>query len=194
MGKEELAKEFRRIINVCIDNSYGYLTGNSNAADYCADYVIENIVSIESKGMNWKEVIKNRIDYFNGRHHSFEAKQLTWALEHIESLIPPSDFESPLSIEGESIHPKDFLPVLKENLEAMKHAKEMGWKDVLTNQDPFDCVIETYQDMIEIYKSRQDTRGDWTKCRCDNQFHWCFVHNKWGRVEGEREQEKRIKP
>ena len=46
--------------------------------------------------MKWVIVIKERIEYFKSRHHSYEAKQLSDALAAINSLVPPLSFsESP---------------------------------------------------------------------------------------------------
>lgn len=28
-----------------------------------------------------------------------------------------------------------------------------------------------------------ESKDDWKSCRCDVQYHWCFVHNQWGKAD-----------
>lgn len=64
--------------------------------------------------MKWKQVIKNRIGYFESKFHAHEAGRLTLALKSIEELIPPSEFEStPLSDQGDVW--RDYTAWIREN-------------------------------------------------------------------------------
>jgi len=47
---------------------------------------------------------------------------------------------------------EQFIDITKRAA-TLEAAKKKNWTDILTTQNPFDCIIETYDDLIEIIEN-----------------------------------------
>lgn len=103
------------------------------------------IASGDTKAEAWQELIKS-VKVFMAYHSgisSDELKELDGAKEQ----------------ENEDKIIIDLLAIMEENLSAIRRAKKLKMKGVLKNNDPFDCIIETYIDLIGIIKNLPLKRG-----------------------------------
>ena len=59
---------------------------------------------MSAEQVDWKQVIKDRVNHFNDIFHTHEAKKLLGALHAIEMLVPPSHFATtPPNQDGDTI-------------------------------------------------------------------------------------------
>jgi len=76
-----------------------------------------------------------------------------WARSYCEKEVAIPIAQPVGGEKEEDVIRQELLFLMRENKSAMEAAKKKNWTDILTTQNPFDCIIETYEDLISIIEN-----------------------------------------